>query len=211
MFEQLKKQPVRGPHLRLVDSAFVDEYESKYLPEDSEVEVLSRKGEVLADIVPFDRFFAADTRKKSEDMKPDFSGLEEELSAPSSNVLKQPKESGKFEDLEEVVELDEMVLPPSIAAAGTVLEADLVLSEDATVDSVFRGSIDSSGVLVLGTLAEVEAQIAAEELVIYGFVDGDIYAEKVTIKPGATVLANISCAKLKLEPGAVFEGECSMG
>lgn len=101
----------------------------------------------------------------------------------------------------------------NIIAEGTRLEGKVELKQISRVYGEVIGQLvsPSGGKLILGETSVVEGTIEAEELLIDGFVRGDIRAtRRVTISRTGRVIGKIETPSLQLEPGAYFEGQCRM-
>ncbi|HEV2386196.1 MAG TPA: polymer-forming cytoskeletal protein [Candidatus Acidoferrales bacterium] len=77
------------------------------------------------------------------------------------------------------------------------------------LDGSAKGRIVCGHILVLGEAAEVEGELEAEEVVIYGRFRGTIRASaRVELHSGAQVTADLYTPCLMLEPGVRFDGHC---
>ena len=85
-------------------------------------------------------------------------------------------------------------------------------AETVRVDGKLTGEIFTKDTLVIGSSAELEADIHAGSLVVSGMVKGNITAEKkVELHASAQLYGNISTPSLVIAEGVVFEGSCTMG
>ena len=74
------------------------------------------------------------------------------------------------------------------------------------VDGDFEGSINSKNEVNIGKHGHVKGDVATKRLVVQGFVEGTINAEKVEIKSAGRVSGTIESAELIIESKGVFEG-----
>jgi cytoskeletal protein CcmA (bactofilin family) len=95
---------------------------------------------------------------------------------------------------------------------SVVFRGDLISSEDMTIDGRVEGSIEvRSHHLTIGPNANIEADIAARLVTVFGKVSGSLTAEeRVEIRQGATVEADLTCQTLSIQEGAFFCGKVSM-
>jgi cytoskeletal protein CcmA (bactofilin family) len=94
---------------------------------------------------------------------------------------------------------------------GVRFEGKLEASGTLRIDSVAKGTLVSHETLILGEHAVVEGQILGNHVLIDGRFTGTIQARgHVEIRPNAIVSGQIETPCLILEPGSVFDGECSM-
>jgi cytoskeletal protein CcmA (bactofilin family) len=95
---------------------------------------------------------------------------------------------------------------------GTTFKGNLTFEGTVRVDGTLTGEIFTKDTLVVGSSAEVQADIHAGSLVVSGTVKGNITAEKkVELHSSARLFGNISTPSLVIAEGVVFEGSCTMG
>ena len=103
---------------------------------------------------------------------------------------------------------DERTLDVDASMQGTLSFKDPV---NLRINGKFEGNLDTRGNLIIGSNAQVHADIAGDNIVIGGRVKGKITAkERLTLLPTAVVEGDIYPAKLNVAEGALFEGRCSM-
>ncbi|MFH1504898.1 MAG: polymer-forming cytoskeletal protein [Candidatus Omnitrophota bacterium] len=102
---------------------------------------------------------------------------------------------------------EDKILDVSAAMQGSLVFSDPV---NLRINGKFEGNLTTKGNLIIGTAANVHADISGESIVIAGIVKGKIKAT-VSIKLASTaqVSADIAAVKLSIEEGAVFNGSCS--
>lgn len=95
---------------------------------------------------------------------------------------------------------------------SVVFRGDLISSEDMTIDGRVEGSIEvRNHHLTIGPNASIEADVAARLVTVFGKVAGSVAAEeRVEIRHGATVEADLSCQTLAIQEGAFFCGKVAM-
>ena len=99
----------------------------------------------------------------------------------------------------------------SALSAGTVIQGKLSFDTPVRIDGKLSGEIHSSKTLIIGETAQINAQIEASELIIYGKVHGEVnVSEKVQICSGAVLEGSINSPSLVIESGAFFNGSCLM-
>jgi cytoskeletal protein CcmA (bactofilin family) len=99
------------------------------------------------------------------------------------------------------------------AFLGKGTSFDGVLSFDGTIrlDGRLKGKIITNGVLVIGESAEVEAEINVGHLVVNGLVKGNVKArERIEILGQGRIVGTIDTPRLKVQEGAILEGQCVM-
>lgn len=96
--------------------------------------------------------------------------------------------------------------------SGTTLTGETEFKAMLRVDGHLIGKISSeAGTLHVGSGGQVDADINVAAAVIYGTVNGDIIAtERIELGHSAKVIGNIQTPSLRIDTGAILEGNCSM-
>ena len=109
------------------------------------------------------------------------------------------------------------VSPPAsnqlnIVAMGSVFDGSLTTQCDVRVSGKLIGSLNAKGRAVVATEGEVEGEIEAHSASIAGTVTGDLVVSEMLLLAGtARVDGTIRTARLIVEEGATFNGQCQMG
>jgi cytoskeletal protein CcmA (bactofilin family) len=98
----------------------------------------------------------------------------------------------------------------SVACLGATLtiKGEITSDEDLQIDGKVQGSISlPSKRLTLGRTAELNSEITAGEVIVYGKVTGNLAArDRVEIKKDGSVIGDIATARISIEDGAYFKG-----
>jgi cytoskeletal protein CcmA (bactofilin family) len=88
------------------------------------------------------------------------------------------------------------------------VKGDISGTEDLLIDGSVEGLIQLDGrKLTVGTTAKLVADINARDVVVYGYVKGNVHATgKIEIKKGGGVNGNLTTAQILIEDGADFRG-----
>jgi cytoskeletal protein CcmA (bactofilin family) len=88
------------------------------------------------------------------------------------------------------------------------VKGDITGTEDLLIDGSVEGLIQlDERKLTVGTTAKVTADINARDVVVYGYVKGNIRAKgRVEIKKDGSVIGNLTTAQIMIEDGADFKG-----
>lgn len=90
--------------------------------------------------------------------------------------------------------------------AGTITATGTI-----RIDGEFRGEIKAKGDLVIGENGKVEAMIEARNVLIGGYVKGNILAAgKTELSSTARLYGDIKVKNLIIEEGAIYKGACLM-
>ena len=74
------------------------------------------------------------------------------------------------------------------------------------VDGEFEGTIQSTNEVNVGKHGHIKGDLVTKRLVIQGYVEGTINAEKVEIKSDGRVSGTIESTELIIESKGIFEG-----
>jgi len=96
--------------------------------------------------------------------------------------------------------------------AGTSVEGTINADTDIRVDGKLKGKLNCKGRVIIGAQGAVDGEISCQNAIIEGKFMGTLkVAEVLTVKDNAKVEGDIQTDKLKVDPGAVLNGNCSMG
>ena len=94
---------------------------------------------------------------------------------------------------------------------GSQFEGKLSFKDTVRIDGGFSGEISSENTLIVGETGVIEAQINSSQVVVSGTVKGDINASRqVMLHKSAKVDGDIQTPSITIEEGAVFNGRLSM-
>ena len=74
------------------------------------------------------------------------------------------------------------------------------------VDGEFEGSINSQNEVNVGKHGHIKGDVSTNRLVVQGYVEGTINADKVEIKSDGRVSGTIESGELIIESKGIFEG-----
>src|ERR1700739_2451245 len=88
------------------------------------------------------------------------------------------------------------------------VKGDISGTEDLLIDGLVEGLIQLDGRrLTVGPTAKVTADINARDVVVYGYVKGNVRAKgRIEIKKDGSVIGNLTTAQIMIEDGADFKG-----
>ena len=96
-------------------------------------------------------------------------------------------------------------------AQDTRIKGNVESNGDIRLDGRLDGDLDCKGRVVVGPDAKVKGTIRCKNAEIMGRVDGEIVvAELLSLKATSNINGNLTMAKLSVEPGAIFAGNCKM-
>ena len=88
------------------------------------------------------------------------------------------------------------------------VKGDITGTEDLLIDGSVEGLINlDERKLTVGATAKLTADINARDVVVYGYVKGNVHAKgRVEIKKDGAVIGNLTTAQIMIEDGADFKG-----
>jgi cytoskeletal protein CcmA (bactofilin family) len=92
--------------------------------------------------------------------------------------------------------------------ASLHIKGSITGTEDLQIDGKVEGPISLRGHgLTIGAGAQLNSEIEAREVVVYGKVIGNLHArDRVDVKTDGSVVGDISTARISIEDGAQFKG-----
>jgi cytoskeletal protein CcmA (bactofilin family) len=121
--------------------------------------------------------------------------------APSSSPAPwTPSDSGRVSGM--------TARTPSCLGAGLTIKGQISGEEDLQIDGKVEGAISLAGQrLTVGRSAQLESEVTAREVVVYGKLTGNLRAhDRVEIKKDGSVVGDITTARISIEDGAYFKG-----
>jgi cytoskeletal protein CcmA (bactofilin family) len=98
----------------------------------------------------------------------------------------------------------------NVSFLGSTMEIKGQISgdEDLQIDGRVQGPISLQGKrLIAGRTAQLDSEIVAAEVIVYGKVTGNLLADdRIEIKKDASVIGDITSQRVMIEDGAHFKG-----
>lgn len=96
----------------------------------------------------------------------------------------------------------------AIIGRSIILKGELSANEDLLIEGQFEGTVNlQDHCLTIGSNGKVKAEIQARQVVILGFVNGNISArEKIEVRRSGNVTGDLTSASIAIEEGAYFKG-----
>ena len=117
-----------------------------------------------------------------------------------------------FANKNEAMKNTEKTAAINMIGAGTVITGDIQSKGDIRVDGTLKGSVNTSGKVVLGKDGVIEGDVVCADADVSGTIKAKIsVAQLLSLKSTAKLNGDIITNKLSIEPGASFTGSCSMG
>jgi len=99
----------------------------------------------------------------------------------------------------------------NVLAGGTVVTGVIVTDSDFRLDGRIEGDINCRGKIVVGPKGSISGNIISDNAEILGIVEGTIRIKETLIfKSTANIKGEIYSQSIEIEPGANFNGTCTM-
>ena len=94
----------------------------------------------------------------------------------------------------------------TIITAGSKIKGEVELSCNLYIDGEVEGTINSSKEVNVGKNGHVKGTIITNRLVVQGYVEGSIDAQRVEIKSTGRIKGEVSSVEFVIESKGLFEG-----
>lgn len=99
----------------------------------------------------------------------------------------------------------------SFFGPGSKIEGNLEIDGDVRLQGVIQGKVSGSGTVTIGDQATIQANVFAPTVIVQGLVRGEIHArDRLELHKSAKVYGVLRAARIRIDEGAQFEGECKM-
>jgi cytoskeletal protein CcmA (bactofilin family) len=99
----------------------------------------------------------------------------------------------------------------TILGEGSSFEGTLSVPHTLRIEGSFKGRIETSEILTIGSNGLIEADISAKSAIIGGKVTGTVIVEeRVELEAQASLIGDLRARDLVINEGALFHGRCSM-
>jgi cytoskeletal protein CcmA (bactofilin family) len=97
-------------------------------------------------------------------------------------------------------------------AADVAISGRITFPGNARIDGRLTGEVRAEALLVVGPQALLRADVRAQNLVLFGTIEGQVcQSDSVELKPGSRLIGGLEAQRVIVHAGAVFEGRCSIG
>ena len=99
----------------------------------------------------------------------------------------------------------------SLISSGTVIEGKIKSDGSVRIDGKLIGDVAVKANAAVGLSGVVEGTLSAKNVTLAGKVQGTVTAtEKLILESKAVMQGDIRAARLVVDEGAMFDGECAM-
>ena len=96
--------------------------------------------------------------------------------------------------------------------AGSKIVGNITADSDFRIDGLIEGDLSCTGKVVIGEAGKVKGTIVCQQAEIMGLLDGKITChQQLSLRANCKIQGDVHTKTLIVEPGAIFNGTCSMG
>jgi cytoskeletal protein CcmA (bactofilin family) len=99
----------------------------------------------------------------------------------------------------------------SLVGAGTTIEGKIKTDGSIRIDGKLVGEVVAKANAAIGLTGIVEGSVVAKSISVAGKIQGNATAaDKLTLEAKSVMHGDIRAARLVVDEGAMFDGECAM-
>lgn len=98
----------------------------------------------------------------------------------------------------------------TIVGEQCTIKGNLFSPQSIKIDGKVEGNINAEGCIIIGEKARVIGNLQSQEMIIYGYLEGDIQSSDIQLKNTARIYGNIQTELFQVEHGAVYQGGVNM-
>ncbi len=96
--------------------------------------------------------------------------------------------------------------------AGSKIVGNITADSDYRIDGLIEGELNCTGKVVIGEAGRVKGNVTCQNAEIMGLMDGKIIChQQLSLRASGKIQGDVKTKTLIVEPGAMFNGTCSMG
>ena len=96
--------------------------------------------------------------------------------------------------------------------AGSKIVGNITADSDYRIDGVVEGDLLSTGKVVIGETGKIKGTVNCTNAEIFGLMEGKIAcSQQLSLRSSGKIVGDVKTKTLIVEPGALFNGTCSMG
>ena len=96
--------------------------------------------------------------------------------------------------------------------AGSKIVGNIFADSDYRIDGTVEGELQSTGKVVIGEAGKIKGTVTCANAEILGLMEGKITcSQQLSLRSSGKIIGDVKTKTLIVEPGALFNGTCSMG
>ncbi len=98
----------------------------------------------------------------------------------------------------------------TLIGEGCVFEGNITTNTSTRIDGHIKGSVNGQGTMIIGEKGIVSGEVKANEIIVYGTLEGTIETQRLEIRVGGQIEGDIFTKSLIIEDGGIYNGKCFM-
>lgn len=98
----------------------------------------------------------------------------------------------------------------TLISPNCTIDGDVKTQNSIKIDGQVNGNVEATGQVVVGEKGVVKGDVRCADLLVYGRLEGNVYVDRVQLKPSAVILGNIETETLEVDSGARYQGNVVM-
>lgn len=99
----------------------------------------------------------------------------------------------------------------NVIVEGTKIVGDFIAESNVRIDGEIEGNVSSSAKIVIGQTGLIKGNLVCADADIEGKIEGMLKVEGLlSLRSKARVIGEITTARIQIEEGAEFSGQCKM-
>ena len=96
--------------------------------------------------------------------------------------------------------------------AGSKIVGNITADSDFRIDGLIEGDLNCTGKVVIGEAGKIKGTVSCANAEIMGLMEGKINcSQQLSLRASGKIVGDVKTKTLIVEPGAMFNGTCSMG
>jgi cytoskeletal protein CcmA (bactofilin family) len=95
---------------------------------------------------------------------------------------------------------------PTVFGKSMKIIGEVTSDEELYLDGDLDGKLNLNNRLTIGPNSKVNANIKAQEIIVFGTIKGNVESESRVLRTGASIVGDIKTAGIIIEDGAYFKG-----
>ena len=96
--------------------------------------------------------------------------------------------------------------------AGSKIVGTITADSDYRIDGLIEGDLNCTGKVVIGEAGKIKGTVNCANAEILGLMEGKIKcSQQLSLRASGKIVGDVQTKTLIVEPGAQFNGTCSMG
>jgi len=98
----------------------------------------------------------------------------------------------------------------TLIGEGCLFEGNVTSPSSARIDGHIIGNFKGGCSLIIGEKGLICGEVKADEVLVYGKVEGNVESQRIDIRKGGIVVGDVLTKFFILEDGGIYNGRCTM-